>query len=40
MIRVGDFSRLSQPHISTLWNYDEVGLFKPGEDDHFTDYCY
>jgi DNA-binding transcriptional MerR regulator/GNAT superfamily N-acetyltransferase len=40
MIRIGDFSRLSQTPISTLRYYDEVGLLKPVEVDHFTGYRY
>lgn len=40
MIRIGDFSRISQTPISTLRYYDEVGLLKPVEVDHFTGYRY
>lgn len=40
MIRIGDFSRLSQTPVSTLRYYDEVGLLKPVEVDHFTGYRY
>ncbi|MBI4926821.1 MAG: GNAT family N-acetyltransferase [Anaerolineae bacterium] len=40
MIRIGDFSRLSQTPVSTLRYYDEVGVFKPVEVDHFTGYRY
>lgn len=40
MIRIGDFSRISQTPVSTLRYYDEVGLLKPVEVDHFTGYRY
>lgn len=40
MIRIGDFSRISQTPVSTLRYYDEVGLLKPIEVDHFTGYRY
>jgi DNA-binding transcriptional MerR regulator/predicted N-acetyltransferase YhbS len=38
MIRIGDFSRLSRTPVSTLRYYDEIGLLKPVEVDHFTGY--
>ncbi len=40
MIRIGDFSRLSQVPVSTLRYYAEIGLLKPVEVDHFTGYRY
>ena len=40
MIRIGDFSRMSQMPVSTLRYYDEIGLLKPVEVDHFTGYRY
>jgi DNA-binding transcriptional MerR regulator/GNAT superfamily N-acetyltransferase len=40
MIRIGDFSRLSQTPVSTLRYYDEVGVLKPSKVDHFTGYRY
>jgi DNA-binding transcriptional MerR regulator/GNAT superfamily N-acetyltransferase len=40
MIRIGDFSRISQTPVSTLRYYDEVGLLKPVEVDHLTGYRY
>ncbi len=40
MIRIGDFSRMSQTPVSTLRYYDEIGLLKPVEVDHFTGYRY
>jgi DNA-binding transcriptional MerR regulator len=38
MIRIGDFSKLSRVSIKTLRYYDEMGLLKPVEVDHFTGY--
>lgn len=40
MIRIGEFSKLSQVSIKTLRYYDEMGLFKPIDVDHFTGYRY
>jgi DNA-binding transcriptional MerR regulator/GNAT superfamily N-acetyltransferase len=40
MIRIGDFSRISQTPVSTLRYYDEIGLLKPVEVDQFTGYRY
>lgn len=40
MLRIGEFSRLSQVPIKTLRYYDEIGLFKPSQIDKFTDYRY
>ncbi|HEX2623439.1 MAG TPA: Clp protease N-terminal domain-containing protein [Phototrophicaceae bacterium] len=40
MLRIGDFSRLSQVSIKTLRYYDETGLLKPAEVDRFTGYRY
>jgi DNA-binding transcriptional MerR regulator len=40
MIRIGEFSRLSQTPVSTLRYYDAVGLLKPVEVDHFSGYRY
>ncbi len=40
MIRIGDFSRLSQVSIKTLRYYDEVGLLHPAQVDDFTGYRY
>lgn len=40
MIRIGDFSKLSQVSIKTLRYYDEMGLFKPINVDRFTGYRY
>jgi DNA-binding transcriptional MerR regulator len=38
MIKIGDFSRLSQVPISTLRYYDEVGLFQPATVDELSGY--
>jgi len=38
MIRIGDFSKLSQVSIKTLRYYDEMGLLKPLHVDRFTGY--
>lgn len=40
MIKIGDFSKLSQVSIKTLRYYDEMGLFKPLDVDRFTGYRY
>ncbi len=40
MLRIGDFSRLSQVSIQTLRHYDDLGLLKPAEVDRFTGYRY
>lgn len=40
MIRIGDFSKLSQVSIKTLRYYDELGLLKPVHVDEFTGYRY
>ena len=40
MIRIGLFSKLSQVSVKTLRYYDEIGLLKPAEIDHFTNYRY
>src|SRR5215471_20138439 len=40
VIRIGDFSKLSQVSIKTLRYYDEMGLFKPIDVDRFTGYRY
>jgi effector-binding domain-containing protein len=38
MLKIGDFSKLSQVSIKTLRYYDEMGLLKPGQTDRFTGY--
>jgi effector-binding domain-containing protein len=40
VIRIGDFSKMSQVSIKTLRYYDEMGLFKPSNIDRFTGYRY
>jgi DNA-binding transcriptional MerR regulator/effector-binding domain-containing protein len=40
MLKIGEFSRLSQVPVKTLRYYDEIGLFKPTQIDRFTDYRY
>lgn len=40
MLKVGEFSRLSQVTVKTLHHYDEVGLLKPSHTDPFTSYRY
>ncbi|MBN1856577.1 MAG: MerR family transcriptional regulator [Dehalococcoidia bacterium] len=40
MLKIGEFSRLSQVPVSTLRYYDEIGLLKPVQVDDFTGYRY
>jgi DNA-binding transcriptional MerR regulator len=40
MLRIGEFSRLSQVTIKALRHYDDIGLLKPSQVDRFTDYRY
>jgi DNA-binding transcriptional MerR regulator len=40
MIKIGDFSRLTQIGIHALRNYDSLGLLKPEHTDKFTGYRY
>lgn len=40
MLKIGDFSRLSQVSVDTLRHYDMLGLLKPTEVDTFTGYRY
>ncbi len=40
LLRIGEFSRLSQVTVKTLHHYDDIGLFKPSQVDKFTDYRY
>ena len=40
MFRIGLFARLCQVSIATLRHYDELGLLKPEQVDHFTGYSY
>ena len=38
MLKIGDFSRLSQISIRMLRHYDELGLLIPESTDPFTGY--
>ena len=38
MLKIGEFSRLSQVTVKTLHYYDELGLIKPAHIDHVTNY--
>jgi len=40
VIKIGDFSKLSQVSVQALRYYDELGLLKPVEVDRFTGYRY
>ncbi len=40
MLRIGEFSQLSQVTIKTLHHYDEIGLFKPAHTDPNNGYRY
>lgn len=40
MLKIGEFSRLSQTPVSTLRYYDDIGLIRPVEVDAFTGYRY
>ena len=40
LLKIGDFSKISQVSVKTLRYYDEVGLLRPVEVDPFTGYRY
>ena len=40
MLKIGDFSKLSQVPIKTLRYYDRIGLLNPAQVDRFTGYRY
>jgi DNA-binding transcriptional MerR regulator len=40
MLKIGEFSRLSQATVKTLRHYDDIGLLKPSHVDPFSDYRY
>lgn len=40
MFKIGEFSKLSLVPAKTLRYYDQIGLLKPNEVDHFTGYRY
>jgi DNA-binding transcriptional MerR regulator len=40
MLKIGDFSKISQLSVKTLRYYDEIGLLKPSNTDNYTSYRY
>ena len=40
MLKIGEFSKLTQVSVRMLRHYDEIGLLKPAETDRLTDYRY
>jgi DNA-binding transcriptional MerR regulator len=40
MLKIGEFSRLSQVTVKTLRYYDDIGLIKPAQIDPFTNHRY
>jgi effector-binding domain-containing protein len=40
VLKIGDFSRLSQVSVKTLRYYDDMGLLRPAQVDPFTGYRY
>ncbi|MEM7714814.1 MAG: helix-turn-helix domain-containing protein, partial [Cyanobacteria bacterium P01_A01_bin.68] len=40
MLKIGDFSKLSQVTVKALRLYDQLGLLKPADIDEFTGYRY
>jgi DNA-binding transcriptional MerR regulator len=40
MLKIGEFSRLSQVTVKTLHHYNDLGLLQPAEIDPFTSYRY
>lgn len=40
MLKIGEFSKLTQVSVRMLPHYDEIGLLKPSETDRLTDYRY
>lgn len=40
MLKIGEFSRLSQVTVATLHHYDDIGLLKPAHVDKFTSHRY
>lgn len=40
MLKIGEFSQLSQVTVKTLHHYDEIDLLKPAHIDPFTNYRY
>lgn len=39
-LKIGEFARLGQISVQTLRYYDDLGLLKPSEVDHFSNYRY
>ena len=37
MLKIGEFSKLTQVSVRMLRHYDEIGLLKPAEIDRFPD---
>ncbi len=40
VLKIGEFSQLSQVTVKTLHHYDDIGLLKPAHIDKFTNYRY
>jgi len=40
MLKIGEFSRLSQVTVKTLHHYHEIGLLVPAQVDNWTDHRY
>jgi len=40
VMKIGEFSKLSRVSVRMLRHYDDIGLLKPVETDHFTGYRY
>ena len=40
LLKIGEFSRLSQVTVKTLHHYDDISLLKPSHIDRFTSYRY
>ena len=40
MLKIGEFSRISQVTVKTLHHYDDIDLLKPAHIDQFTNYRY
>ncbi len=40
MLKIGDFSKISQVSVKTLRYYDEIEILKPSSIDNFTNYRY
>jgi DNA-binding transcriptional MerR regulator len=40
MLKIGNFSKLSQVSVKTLHYYDQIGLLRPAKIKRFTGYRY